>query len=86
MRLDRRQQEAVTIRGKAVRASVRRMTGSLEVRRYGEYLSLMFRLIMPYDTLVYVGDDVLIGNDKFICVAVRQYRGHVQADIKRCAP
>ena len=86
MRLDKRNQDGITIRGQPVRASVRRMTGALETRRYGEYLSLMLRLILPYDALVCVGDDVLVGGDQYLCVAVRQYRGHIQADIRRVAP
>lgn len=86
MRLDRRQQDIVTVRGSPVRAAVRRMTGSLEARRYGEHLSSMYRLVLPYDALVYPGDEVRVGGDRFICVAVRQYRGHTQADIRRRAP
>ena len=86
MRLDYRQQDAVTVRGSPVRAAIRRMTGALEARRYGEYLSIMYRLILPYDTLIYPGDEVRVGGDAYLCVAVRQYRGHIQADIRRRAP
>lgn len=86
MRLDLRQQEAVTVRGSPTRAAVRRMTGALETRRYGEYLPLMLRLILPYDALVCPGDDVRVGGDAYVCVAVRQYRGHIQADVRRRAP
>lgn len=84
MRLDRRHQDAVTVRGSPVHAAIRRMTGSLETRRYGEQLPYMFRLILPYDTLICPGDDVRIGSDRYLCVAVRQYRGHVQADVRWC--
>ena len=85
MRLQQRGRARVVCRGREIRAAVRPMQGMLNRFLYGEYVQDMVRLLLPYDAAVAPGDPVTLADAPYVCVAVRSFPGHLQADIRRCA-
>lgn len=85
MRLFRRGRETVLCRGQALPAAVRPLSGGLRALPYGEGVQDTLRLLLPFGALISPGDRVEAGGRPYVCIAVRHYPGHTQADIRRCA-
>lgn len=85
MRLLKRGQTAVQCRGREMRCAVRPLSGILTRFRYGQYVQDMLRLLFPCDAAVSPGDKITVAGTPYVCVAVRAYPGHLQADVRRCA-
>ena len=86
MRLLLRGRAPVKWNGQVERAALRPLSGALQARRYGEYVQDMIRLLLPWNARIAPGDRVEINGAPYICAAVRLLSGHVQADVRRCAP
>lgn len=85
MRLLQRGRVTVLCRGNEMRAAVRPLSGLLSARRYGEYVQDVLRLLLPWNAEIAPGDRVTVGSDPYVCVYTRCLKGHLQADLRRCA-
>ena len=85
MRLYHRGRVSVSCRNREFLAAARPLSGMLSARRYGEYVQDMLRLLLPWDTVIQPGDRAQVNGAPYICVSVRAFPGHVQADLRRCS-
>ena len=85
MRLFQRGRVTVSCRNQEISAAARPLSGTLYARRYGEYVQDMVRLLLPWNAQIQPGDRVLLKSAPYICVSVRAFPGHVQADVRRCS-
>ncbi len=86
MRLQQRGRVTVLCRGQTLRAAVRPITGALGDRFFGARVQDTLRLLLPPDALMQPGDRVEIGEHPYLCLYVRPFPGHLQADLRRCSP
>lgn len=85
MRLLKRGRARVILHDQEMLCALRPLSGGLVARQYGEYVQDMLRLLLPWKTVIRPGDRLKIGGNPYICVAVRAFPGHVQADVRRCS-
>ena len=85
MRLFKRGQAEVIIAGQRVRCAVRPLSGCLSGQPYGEYVQDTLRLLLPYDCPIHPGEKILADDTPYVCVSIRCFPGHVQADVRRCS-
>ena len=66
-----------------MRCAVRPVRGMLTRFRLGEYAQDTLRLLLPADAVIGAGDFLTVESAPYVCVQVRSYPGHLQADVRR---
>ena len=85
MRLFKRGRAKIFLAGKEMRCAIRPLSGTLSARGYGQYVQDMLRVLLPVNTLIAPGDQVIIQDAPYVCVSLRAYPGHLAADLRRCS-
>lgn len=85
MRFLQRGRVSVQCGGRDMRCAARPVRGMLSRLRTGEYVQDMLRLLLPADAAVSPGDLLTVESAPYVCVQVRLYPGHLQADVRRCS-
>lgn len=85
MRLYYRGRDNILCNGQIMKAAIRPVSGKLSARRYGEYMQDMLRLLLPWQAKMAPGDRAEIRGAPYICVSVRAFPGHRQAEMRRCS-
>lgn len=85
MRLLKRGRADVICRGEKISCALRPVSGRLTAALYGEYVQDVLRLLLPWKIRIQPGEKLEVEGKPYICIAVRCYPGHFQADVRRCS-
>ena len=85
MRLLKRGRARITVSGREALCALRPLSGGLAARLYGEYVQDTLRLLLPFGFSLRPGDRLLVQDAPYVCLSVRAFPGHVQADVRRCS-
>ena len=84
MRLFKRGRAIVLYQGEKFPCALRPIKGQFQVMRHGEYVQDVLRLLLPWKMKIQPGDRVEVEEASYLCLSVRWFPGHIQADVRRC--
>ena len=85
MRLFRLGRARVAYGNMLIPCAVRPIKGQWEVMCHGAYPMDMLRLLLPWKMKIQPGERLEVEGKPYLCLSVRCYPGHVQADVRRCS-